>query len=656
MSPARVLALLLAFAPGARAQAPPEGFAEILPIMEKLQHGEPLTPEEQAALQRFGQEMGVQGGPPGAQGPAAQGPPAEWYDGPVTLENLGVCPARQPSLPGTRLGRSEYVALLRRVGAAAAAKDPEGHAAVDALLAGQSDPLVGEHVGAAVLTQGAPTLALYATAQAGLAAPDDPLVANNLGVLLSGLEEYGDADAVLRYADGLEPSNPLVVVDRAWTAYDAGDAERARSLFQEAMRLEPDLSGAHLGLGLLAACAGNADQAKGEIRKSLETKRSKVATMALSAIDPVDPGPWKSDLPLNLPTPPIGRSIQASAALVDKASLMKRTYDQVHIHWASSLMDRLAAGRAAYEADGDALEDRATYARAHDPYAKTADEALDAMTARMTPLLERWTREGPMGTAGQEMSERMGCRGNATCEERVDYRWCLSNKRLAETLNEQASTSLLASWKVSEPALQDLWAYSVGCLEHFHSERWRALYASELEHEIAMHLSAYTTMAAAWDGTAKTVLEMECTPPSPPQDVATAPKTPSADGKGICDRLKMKVKLPHTPFTIEIDCAKTVVTVDTKLQEFELTTDVLNNEVTVYWGVKGGMTLAEGQIGDYVTFVGNDVTDAGMRAEGTLGWGPWKGKGDLVAGFTAIEGGPNFKPVFDTHWTPPGPK
>jgi tetratricopeptide (TPR) repeat protein len=123
---------------------------------------------------------------------------------------------------------------------------------------------------------GAAGASVYASAVAAVANPDDLQVASNLGVALDSIPDAKAASAVLLYAHKLAPQQAMPALNLAWVYFNSGHGAEAKSLFQSAAVLDPDLSGPPAGLGMLASCQGDTAIEMSMFRKSLSKSYSGV--------------------------------------------------------------------------------------------------------------------------------------------------------------------------------------------------------------------------------------------------------------------------------------------------------------------------------------------------------------------------------------------
>jgi Flp pilus assembly protein TadD len=85
-----------------------------------------------------------------------------------------------------------------------------------------------------------------------------------------------DQDRIDEFREVVEimPDDPVVRIGHAGANLDAGRADAAAVEYQEAIRLKPDYSAAHRGLGRALERAGRIAEAKAAYAKGLEVART----------------------------------------------------------------------------------------------------------------------------------------------------------------------------------------------------------------------------------------------------------------------------------------------------------------------------------------------------------------------------------------------
>jgi len=277
--PLLVVILLFVISPGIFAQ-PPAFPADIQKIMEKLSRGQELTDAEEERLNQWSESMQktVEDFEK-SQGKAGTGEKGSLLGGEKVecpkAQTIKTLPTRAPALDA-------YIALVNGVATKYGAKAGNAKTGLDSGL--QAAPKVkGGDVGAVLVAAQAGSAAAYVTAKGILKDPLNFMSANNLGVILTGMEDYSNALSVLLYADKMRPNVPLVQVNIGWVYFGIGDRANAKKYFQKALQFYPDFSGAHNGLGLLAECEGNHIEAMAHFREAFKTGFSAVGAVAYRA-------------------------------------------------------------------------------------------------------------------------------------------------------------------------------------------------------------------------------------------------------------------------------------------------------------------------------------------------------------------------------------
>ncbi len=168
------------------------------------------------------------------------------------------CPVQLKTVPPVaELSQARYVTLagklMTKYGASLGTKLPE----IKQKLMEQAKPTGGADMAAIFHMSGSGAAAIYCAAWSAERAPLDILTANTLGVALKDMKDYTTSLQVLKYADSIRPDIPIVVINMGWACYEMGDPAAARLHFERALHIDPDLTSPHLGLGMIAECAGD---------------------------------------------------------------------------------------------------------------------------------------------------------------------------------------------------------------------------------------------------------------------------------------------------------------------------------------------------------------------------------------------------------------
>ena len=262
-----VFILTLLVVAGARAQAPSIP-PDIQAILDKAKSGQAPTAAETKRLTEWGQSMSAAasgGGASNASAASASAAPAMGVQG-----QKPPCPPAHASLvTAAAPTRAEYIVLVKSLVETYGRKLGTHRTEFDQIFAKPGATSTASQAGPVLFISGAAGASVYASAVAAAANPDDLQVASNLGVALDSIPDAKAATAVLLYAHKLAPQQAMPALNLAWVYFNSGHATEAKTLFQNAAVLDPDLSGAPAGLGMLASCKGDTATAMSMFRKSL---------------------------------------------------------------------------------------------------------------------------------------------------------------------------------------------------------------------------------------------------------------------------------------------------------------------------------------------------------------------------------------------------
>jgi hypothetical protein len=238
---------------------------EIQAIIKKLQSGQQITEAEQAKLKQWTEKMSQQYG--GAEN-KQKSPLSAESQGAGTSANI--CPKPAKTIPAvTALTRDGYITLAKALMTTYGPKIGDKLPEIKQLLETTSKPSEGADMGALFLMAGSGSSTIYCAAWSAVRLPEDILTANTLGVALKDMGEYVKALQVLKYADKLRPGVPLLSINMGWVYYEMGDPASAKKMFNQALLKDPELTSPHLGLGLIAECAGDHITAENHLRIAL---------------------------------------------------------------------------------------------------------------------------------------------------------------------------------------------------------------------------------------------------------------------------------------------------------------------------------------------------------------------------------------------------
>ena len=268
---------LLAVA-GAGAQAPTIP-SDVQAIINKLKSGQGTTPAEQKRLKEWSQSMSGAASGGGANNASAASASAAPATGSPSQSSTPCPPAHALPVTAAAPTRAEYVVLVKSLVSTYGQKLGTHRAEFDRIFAQPGSSSTASQAGGVLFVSGAAGASVYASAVAAVANPDDLQVASNLGVALDSIPDAKAASAVLLYAHKLAPQQAMFALNLAWVYFNSGHVAEAKSLFQNAAILDPDLSGPSAGLGMLASCKGDTATAMSMFRKSLSKGYSGVVAV-----------------------------------------------------------------------------------------------------------------------------------------------------------------------------------------------------------------------------------------------------------------------------------------------------------------------------------------------------------------------------------------
>lgn len=243
---------------------------EIQAILKKLQSGQQITEAEQAKLEQWSEQMSKQySGKEHAQ----KSPLSAESSGTGTSGNI--CPKQVKVIPTiTELTRDSYILLAKTLMTTYGPKIGDKLPEIKQLLDNTAKPSEGADMGALFLMAGSGSSTIYCAAWSAVRLPADILTANTLGVALKDMGEYVKALQVLKYVAKMRAGVPLLAINMGWVYYEMGDPVSAKKMFDKALLEDPDLTSPHLGLGMIAECAGDHITAEKHLRIALANNYS----------------------------------------------------------------------------------------------------------------------------------------------------------------------------------------------------------------------------------------------------------------------------------------------------------------------------------------------------------------------------------------------
>jgi tetratricopeptide (TPR) repeat protein len=166
--------------------------------------------------------------------------------------------------------------------------------------------------------------------------PNSEVIANKVGISYSAMGYYGEAEAALRRALGLNYKFYFAHNNLGTVYFAQGDHARAQKQFRKAIQMEPRIASFHINLGQSLMESGQYEKALAEIRKGLALDPNvmdKEQNVVLTSQQHLKPNPMKS---YNL--------ARVYASLKDVKACMKYLREALengftHLDWVDSEMD-----------------------------------------------------------------------------------------------------------------------------------------------------------------------------------------------------------------------------------------------------------------------------------------------------------------------------
>lgn len=237
---------------------------EISRIMKKVQSGVELTETEEKTLENYGHEM---------QNKYGNGTKNNQTKNAVPLPGKKINASVKLSSALPVLNRESYIKLACSLMQDFGPKSGD-LPKLDKLLSKTDKTTEGADYGAIFMMEGAGSASIYTCAWSAVKNPVDILTANNLAVSLKNAGDYTKALQVLKYANTIRPGIGLILSNTGWVYYEAGEYEKARVEFDNALKASPEMTSPYFGLGLIAQRERNNLKAREYLRKALKDKYS----------------------------------------------------------------------------------------------------------------------------------------------------------------------------------------------------------------------------------------------------------------------------------------------------------------------------------------------------------------------------------------------
>ena len=641
---------------------------EISRIMKKMQSGTELTETEEKTLESWGQEMEKKYGDETKNRPSKNAVA-------LPVKKTGAAAKLPSSLPA--LTRESYVKLAS---SAMQSFGPESGdlPGLDQLLFSTEKTTRGADYGALFMMKGAASASVYACAWSASRNPVDILTANNLAVALKQAGDYCKALQVLNYANTIKPRIGLILSNTGWVYYEAGEYEKAKAAFNNALSASPDMVSPCLGLGLIAQREGNNLKARECLRKALKDRYSLAGAKAYqNARQSAGTDSHSDDSPIsdekehagqmNVPQIPVYEQAQKMAPqeqvlqsfVVRVQSQLDRVVKKME---ATSALIRAQQERAMQNPDNSLVYRRdfareimmledidlllwgepGNYGRALRESSKAIDnmqKLLDQNSAVMGSLLEKILQLDEKLAPLYE--EALACNGEESCvkrvekkmqplqqeKEQVNYRLCKLGKQQMDMVlagNYKALSLLQAQLK---EAIPDYYAFTNPILEKIYAPALNEFYNLRREAKVLSEEIAVASRALALAEDAGKYYELECIEPEPPAspDGAIEEANIPAKKPGKCP-LGDGVKGGFGAFSFELTCTFVKVAGGEGVLA-SVKRDFVKHETTIWAGVgvKGeygnGNVVGEATVGAEVTIGQDAVKDVGFTSSVKAGIG-----------------------------------
>ncbi len=630
---------------GTWAQAPSIP-SDVQAIFNKMRSGQSLTDAEKTRMSEWGDS--IDAAPAAGTAGAGNNPFASSAQSAQSQSQSSTpCPPAQ-ALPVTAAAptRAEYIVLVKSLVETYGGKLGTHRAEFDHIFAKPDATSSASQAGPVLFISGAAGASVYASAVAAVANPDDLLVASNLGVALDSIPDAKAASAVLLYAHKLAPQQAMLALNLAWVYFNSGHAAEAKALFQSAAVLDPDLSGAPAGLGMLASCKGDTATAMNMFRKSLSKGYSGVVAAGYkqaqeteekqqqdSTKPPPSFPPSGNDDSGPLPELPATADPQETLGS-DPAFQQAKTYADKEIQAATARLQDAQARvmaivrRAQIDPDGTINLPRTFDKQIFEygqivkltigaPYSldQTVQQAVGVMEPAAKQAVEQINAELPHFMELEKELEAARAANDAARAaqlqyeiDQIEFRWCKLNKGTLDTVYAQHFNIYKKYSDFARPASRDLYAYSQPIIDQIWVPSLNDLVQAERELAVLILYKEDAGYAAALAETARGYKTLKCIEPVPPKPPKTV-KDPTLTKKEPDCPLNLPVRLGLGAMKIELGCDKVKIS-GGELVRFEVERNFIKKDTAFWVGVGASASASTYNIG------GSNLGDNGQ------GWTP----------------------------------
>jgi Flp pilus assembly protein TadD len=602
----------------------PAATAEVKRILQKMQKGEDLTDKEQKIVDQW---LAKQGQPDDSGGPTATG-------------GGDPCRVGGHAIVAQAATKDTYVAMAAAAQKTWSAKLPaDGRAKLESVVSQAKSPTFGGDFALMLIAHGSGSAAVVSAAIAAQKKPDDAITANNLGVALRGMKDYGRATIALSYARSLAPDSPLVLSNLGWLAMSQGDANAAGTFFQGALSKDAELATALAGKALILQCAKKSAQALPLFRASMKAGYSRLAEAGVNSAEeslknekakpqspsPATYGPAGGGEPPAWRDPVMPETAQRMALAMSSDPSQMMRYEE---YW-TELVTRYAAesGAAAMAPKrGSAVTGNArhlVFAREYDKERFVLDD--------IRRIMARSIIDGPFDRAGKELERFKLANGCIACPGPPRKYDCKQLRARVESLYPGVRSKELAEWTEMRKMFADLYRFSQPWIARIHDPAMAAAEKAAMDEVIISNGAAFASILAAIGGEVEAAWTRgdDCERPSAP-----APPKLQLLKKYKIDPEECKSGETHMNFTVvnlNADCDKMTLDIGEGVLvsgEYKFGKDWPDDQITIFAGAGGNAGLgplsASAKTGAFITMQNGDIIDYGNQSSVGIsaGYGP----------------------------------
>ncbi len=659
-------------------------------IMAKQKAGQELTEEEEAAFEKWIDDMVAKAGSKkNIAGAASKS----------SVQKTGCPTLKTTPLKVTDLTRESYIALAKGLLATYGPKsgDVQG---LKSLVEASEKPTDGSDMGALLTIAGAGSASVYTIASSAIRKPEDILTANNLGVVLKDMGECNKALQILKYADKLKPNIGLVLCNIGWVYREMGYNTDAKLYFQKALKAAPEMASPNLGLGLIAKCEGDFAKAEQYLRKALPDRYSAVGFAAYQkARESQPPKPEGSqDEPMakekgntgdvSVPEMPVFEEKERTASqkelIQNYMGRIDSRLQQLLEEYNSTLAVVMKQGQKALKDPDNSIVFRrdfskelmlfedatlllfgetSNYGRSVKEGSKLMEQNSKYLEKDLPAMMQHQEKILRLQEQLIKLLEEAGaCGDNEICQKKVQakidqnqyeaeqeaYQMCLLQKGELDMSYSSTFKAYKKGYNTFREAVSDYYAFTNPILERIYSPSFNELENLYREMFVLTHEKAVQGLGSGLPEMAEQYNELKCIEPKPPEPAATEPEDSNLPKKKEKEcPLGKGINAGFGGIAFELDCSHVKLSGGEGVL-WSVKRDFDKHETVVWGGVgaKGtygnGNVTGEASVGVEVTIGQGDVIrDVAFTSSVKAGLGGLA-EGE-VSGRLALEGGASIE-------------